>query len=186
MDRTLIEMARRSAGLSQSELARLSGTAQSTISEYERRRKSPTLQVVERLLEAMDSVVMVIPTVEFDEHEDPELGTFFVADRLWALLPPLCMDRVRLHDRGGAPEGVWDLSDRADRILAYELLLCDGTADMIMSCVDGALLIDAWPEMDLPAAVREAWQPLIDKTRGTLPRRSTIRDADQPSGKRSS
>lgn len=95
MDRTLIEIARRSAGLSQSELARLSGTAQSTISEYERRRKSPTLQVVERLLDAMDSVLMVIPTVEFDEHEDPELGTFFVADRLWALLPPLCMDRVR-------------------------------------------------------------------------------------------
>lgn len=28
--------------------------------------------------------------------------------------------------------------------------------------VDGALLVDLWPELDLPDPVRSAWQPLID------------------------
>lgn len=31
--------------------------------------------------------------------------------------------------------------------------------------VDGALLVDLWPELDLPGPVRDAWQPLIDAAR---------------------
>ena len=30
---------------------------------------------------------------------------------------------------------------------------------------DGALLVDLWPELDLPEPVRVAWQPLIDAAR---------------------
>ena len=33
---------------------------------------------------------------------------------------------------------------------------------MVEDSVDGLLLIQAWPEMTLPVAVRRAWQPLID------------------------
>lgn len=33
---------------------------------------------------------------------------------------------------------------------------------MIQDSVDGLLLIQAWPDMTLHAAVRSAWQPLID------------------------
>jgi transcriptional regulator with XRE-family HTH domain len=179
---TIIEIARRSAGLSQGELARLARTTQSAVSDYERRRKSPALAVTERLLAAAGSDVMVVPAVEFEQHDHTEVGAFLVANRLWPLLPPLCFDRVRLRDRGGAGEVVWDLAVRADRILLYELVLCDGTADAILACVDGALLVEAWPDMDLPAPIRKAWQPLIDEAKGSAHRRSTIRNADYVPG----
>ena len=179
---TIIEIARRSAGLSQAELARLARTTQSAVSDYERRRKSPALSVTERLLTAAGSDVMVVPAVEFEQHDAPEVGEFLVANRLWPLLPPLCFDRVRLRDREGAPVGVWDLAVRADRIRLYELVLCGGTADAILACVDGALLVDAWPEMGLPAPVRKVWQPLIDEAKGSAPRRSAVRNADYVPG----
>ena len=31
--------------------------------------------------------------------------------------------------------------------------------------VDGALLVDLWDELDIPLALREAWQPFIDHAR---------------------
>ena len=31
--------------------------------------------------------------------------------------------------------------------------------------VDGALLLDLWPELGVPDRLREAWQPLIDDAR---------------------
>jgi hypothetical protein len=31
--------------------------------------------------------------------------------------------------------------------------------------VDGALLVDLWPELDLPDLLKKAWQPLIDHAR---------------------
>ena len=47
---TIIELARRAAGLTQAELARRAGTTQSAVSMYERRRKVPLLDVAERLV----------------------------------------------------------------------------------------------------------------------------------------
>lgn len=47
---TIIEVARRAAGLTQAELAQRAATSQSAISEYERRRKSPALDVTEWLM----------------------------------------------------------------------------------------------------------------------------------------
>ena len=64
--RTVIEAARRAAGLSQRRLAEIARTQQSSISEYESRRKSPTLEVVERLLDAADAELAVKPMVFFD------------------------------------------------------------------------------------------------------------------------
>ena len=49
---TVVEVARRAAGLSQRRLADIARTQQSSVSEYESRKKSPTLDVIERLLEA--------------------------------------------------------------------------------------------------------------------------------------
>jgi hypothetical protein len=99
---------------------------------------------------------------------------FFVPNRLWPLLPPLCFDRVRMPDlRRLSDQEVWDLADRADRVQVYEQVLCLGTADMILGCVDGALLVDAWPDLDLPAPVREAWEPLVRGAR----RPAAVRDA---------
>jgi transcriptional regulator with XRE-family HTH domain len=182
---TVIEVARRAAGLSQQELSWRSGTAQSAISDYERRRKSPTLGVVERLLAATGADVMVIPAVEFEQREAPEIGPFFVPNRLWPLLPPLCFARVRMRDplRATTKE-VWDLAVRADRIRLYELVLSHGTSIAILGSVDGALLVDAWGEIDLPGPVRAAWQPLIDRTKGR--RGSPVRDVQNIPGGSSS
>src|SRR4051794_41787706 len=88
--RTVIEIARRAAGLSQRRLAEIARTQQSSVSEYESRRKSPTLEVVERLGDAADAKLTVSPLVVWDYLEDPEIpelpegrGVFFPG-RLWS------------------------------------------------------------------------------------------------------
>lgn len=161
---TVIERARRAAGLSQRRLAQLAGTQQSSVSEYESRRKSPTLEVVERLLDAADAELVVRPMVFWEYRDDPVVGSFAVPDRLWSVPLPDCFAPVQVlrylfhidEDR------VWDLSDPTQRIAFYELVLVHGLDPMIEDSVDGLLLIQAWPHMNLPDAVREAWQPLIE------------------------
>ena len=172
---TVIEVARRAAGLSQRRLAQIAGTQQSSVSEYESRRKSPTLEVVERLLDAADAELAVRPMVFFDLVEDPAVGAFWVPDRLWTVPVPQCFARVQVlrfifetkEDR------IWDLSDPAERISYYELVLRHGLSTMIEDSVDGVLLVHAWPHMSLPDVIRAAWQPLIDAataTQATPPR----------------
>ena len=56
----------------------------------------------------------------------------------------------------------FDLADRQDRTRADELVLREGGPVDIWSIIDGALLIDAWPELVVPAELRRAWQPIID------------------------
>ena len=43
-----------------------------------------------------------------------------------------------------------------------------GTLAGIASVVDGALLVDAWPDLILPTELRQAWQNLIDRTHTKL------------------
>lgn len=58
-----------------------------------------------------------------------------------------------------------DLGVRADRILAYRAVMQDGLPADILAIVDGALLIDAWPDLLLPPALAAHWAPLIDAAR---------------------
>ncbi|WP_340539959.1 helix-turn-helix domain-containing protein [Nocardioides sp. GXZ039] len=162
--KTVIEVARRAAGMSQRRLAAIARTQQSSVSEYELRRKSPTLDVVERLIDAANARLAVKPMVFFELHDDEEIGRFFVPDRLWSVPLPDCFAKVQIlryifetHD-----DQVWDLSDEAQRIAYYELALVRAPAQILEDSVDGLLLIQAWPKLDLPQAIREAWQPLID------------------------
>ena len=171
----MIEVARRAAGLSQRRLADIARTQQSSVSEYESRRKSPTLEVVERLLDAADAELAVKPMVFFDLREDPEIGQYVVPDRLWSVPLPECFAKVQVlkYIFNTDDHQVWDLSDPAQRIAYYELALARGVGDMLLDSVDGVLLIQAWPHMHLPDVVREAWQPLIDAataSQGKAPR----------------
>ena len=161
---TVIESARRAAGLSQRRLAELAGTQQSSVSEYESRRKSPTLEVVERLLDAADAELAVKPMVFFDYREDPEMGSFAVPDRLWSVPVPDCFARVQVlkYIFHTDDDRIWDLSNPTERIAYYALALVHGLDQMLLDSVDGVLLIQAWPHMSLPGVVREAWQPVID------------------------
>src|SRR4051794_29122288 len=125
---TVIEAARRAAGLSQRRLAELARTQQSSISEYESRRKSPTLDVVERLLEAAHAQLAVKPRVTFDYWEDPKIGSFAVPDRLWSVPLPDCFSRVQVlkYIFRTDENKIWDLSDPTERTEYYELALVHG------------------------------------------------------------
>jgi transcriptional regulator with XRE-family HTH domain len=161
---TVIETARKAAGLSQYQLAQRARTKQSSVSEYEARKKSPTLDVAERLLDAAEAELVVRPLVDFDVVEDPEVGRFLVPDRLWSVPIPYCFSRVQMlrYIFETDTDQIWDLSDRTERIAFYELALCHGLSDILLNSVDGHLLVDVWPHLNLPAVIREAWQPVID------------------------
>lgn len=161
---TVIEMARKAAGLSQRRLAEIARTQQSSVSEYESRRKSPTLEVVERLLDAADAELAVKQMVFFDYREDLEIGSFAVPDRLWSVPLPDCFSRVQVlkYIFHTDDNKTWDLSDPTERIEYYELALVHGLEQMLLDSVDGVLLIQAWPHMRLPDVVREPWQPVMD------------------------
>lgn len=175
---TVIEKARRAGGFSQRRLAEIAHTQQSSVSEYESRRKSPTLEVVERLVDAANHELMVKPMVFFDVHQHPGGGMFVVPDRLWSVPFPTCLARVQVLGYIFDIDEelvVWDLADPAQRIVYYELALAHGTSDMLLASVDAVLLLQAWPDLSLPEQVRGPWQPLIDSAT-TLPRGTPPRD----------
>lgn len=172
----MIEYARRAAGLSQRRLAQIAGTQQSSVSEYESRRKSPTLEVVERLLDAAGAELAVRPRVFFEHREDPQIGSFAVPNRLWSVPVPDCFARVQVlkYIFHTDDNKIWDLSDPTERIEYYERVLVHGLEQMLLDSVDGVLLIQAWPYMQIPDMVREAWQPVIDAA--TAPQDKPPRD----------
>ena len=92
--KTVMEIPRKAAGLSQRQLTEWAWTQQSSVSEYEARSKSPTLEVVERLVAAADHELAVKPLVAFDYLEDPDAGGYLVPDRLWQVPIPTCYARV--------------------------------------------------------------------------------------------
>ena len=55
---------------------------------------------------------------------------------------------------------------RADRARVYEIVLQEGRPADILAYVDGALLVDLWDDLVLPRAVRSAWAPVIQPSRG--------------------
>lgn len=171
--KTVIEVARKAAGLSQRQLAYWARTQQSSVSEYESRHKSPTLEVVERLLDAADHDLVAKPRVFFEYREDPVVGRYLVPDRLWQVPIPDCYSRVVVfYLRAITGYDVWDLSIPEDRVDFYSVALQHGVDETLLNAVDGALLVEAWPSLDLPEVIRSAWQPLIDAAKGTRSRRS--------------
>lgn len=164
---TIIELARRAAGLTQGQLAERAGTSQSSISEYERRRKSPTLDVAERLVQAAGADLGMVTLVSFELRLAPDGLEFFVPNRLWRVEVPDCLATLRFPDMTrGTDQHAWNLADRLDRVHAYEILLTHGSDRQIFQSVDAAFLCDAWDELRLPRYVREAWTPVV---RAALP-----------------
>lgn len=162
--RTVVEVARRTAGASQAQLAGWAGTQQSSISEYESRRKSPTLEVVERLLAVLGFELTIRPVVDFDVREDAAVGQYVVPERLWSVPMPDCFDRIQVLGalfEQRVPR-LWDLSVEAERIDYYGWVIRHGVTQLLRETVDGVLLIQVWDRLDLPAVIRAAWQPVID------------------------
>jgi DNA-binding XRE family transcriptional regulator len=159
---TIIELARRGAGLTQAELAGRAGTTQSAVSMYERRRKVPMLDVAERLVRAAGADLGMVTRVVWEVAFLPGLRAFRYPDRLWRVEVPGCFNTVLMPDLvGHTGQGEWDLRDRADRRRLYENLMAEGDQQMMMRWVDGALLVDVWSELVLPEKIRAAWEPAV-------------------------
>ena len=162
--KTVIERARKAAGLSQQQLATWARTQQSSVSEYESRRKSPTLEVVERLLEAADAELAIKPIIDFDVRRDPEVGQYLVPERLWSVPMPGCFSKVQVLGvlfKSRRPR-VWDLSVEVERIDYYGWVIGRGIAELMLDSVDGILLMQVWERLHIPGVIREAWQPVIE------------------------
>jgi transcriptional regulator with XRE-family HTH domain len=163
----LLERARRLAGLSRSELARRSGASRPTLAAYAAGTKSPNLATAERIVRAAGFDLDIVPRPDFREVTVSRGHAVYVP----SFLPRLPVDRalgpvrLALHLNWSEPDREYELSDRRQRARVYEIVLREGTAQDISDNIDGALLVDLWPDLILPAQLRRAWQPLIDAVR---------------------
>ena len=164
----LLEHARASAGLTQDELARRAGTSRTTLSAYENGRKSPTVATFARLLAGAGYELEAQPQVGFSRQPAARGRWAWVPDHLPRLDTADAFARVQLplHLNWSAPGRVFDLGSRADRARVYEVVLQEGRPVDILAYVDGALLVDLWEDMVLPRAIRSAWTPVINASRG--------------------
>jgi DNA-binding XRE family transcriptional regulator len=165
MDVNLLEQARVEAGLSQDELAQRAGTSRTTISAYEHGRKSPTLATATRLLSSAGFELAVEPLITFVEVQVRQGRPVFVPNRLWRLSirDAFASVTLPLGLNWSRPGAVFDLSDRRQRARCYEIVLREGMPADLRRYIDGALLVDTWPDLVLPLELRAAWQPLIDE-----------------------
>ncbi|MEV4318487.1 helix-turn-helix transcriptional regulator [Actinocrispum sp. NPDC049592] len=163
----LLAEARRAAGISQDELARRAGTSRTTLSAYEHGRKSPTIDTASRLLGEIDLVLTYRHRIDAVEHVTPRGRPFTTLSHLPRLPLDVAFATVTLppHLNWSDPDQRFDLADRGDRALVYEIVLSEGVADDIQTYVDGALLVDLWPDLVLPRGIREAWTPIIEADR---------------------
>jgi transcriptional regulator with XRE-family HTH domain len=161
--------ARVRAGLSQLELARRAGTSRPTLSAYERGRKAPTADTLERLLAATGFRLDAQPIVTWRPVDGGRGRSYWIPDRLWRLPVETTFADVELpiELNWTTPGRIFRTRDRRERARLYEILLREGDPNHIEGWVDGALLVDGWNELVLPRALRQAWQPVLDAERST-------------------
>ena len=133
------------------------------MSAYERGLKSPNLAVAERIVEAAGYRLDLVTQVHFEQRAARGVRPFWVPDRLWRGKLPECFAKVYLDDPSRF-HGVrrFDLRRRPQRKRLYELLLRKGQPDELIDWIDGALLVDLWADLSIPAAIRDRWQPTVD------------------------
>jgi hypothetical protein len=74
--------------------------------------------------------------------------------------------RSLLQVQWSGPKRVRDLSDRRDRARTYDVLPREGTAGDLWRYIGGALLVDLWNELVLPAEIKAAWVPRMLAAKG--------------------
>lgn len=162
---SLLERARRAAGLSQQDLARRAHTSRTAVSAYENGHKSPSLATAERLLAEAGYELDARPRVTFHRITGAGGHRHEIPDRLPQLPPEQALATVQLSLRLNWSDigRAYRMADRTDRARVYDLVLREGTADDVLAYIDGTLLIDLWPELVLPRNLRAAWSPLINR-----------------------
>ncbi len=165
---SLLSTARVGAGMSVAELARRAGTSRPTVSAYEHGRVSPSVDTLERLLAVTGNQLTLTPTTQWRQVAVGHGRIAFVPDRLPSLAASQALRTTHLPIQleWSSPTREVRLSDRRQRLQAYEVVLREGRPVDIESIVDGTLLVDGWGDMFLPRAVRNAWQPLVQRIAG--------------------
>ena len=166
MPETIIEQARRRAGLTQLELSERAATSRPTLSAYESGRKSPTLDTAERILRVAGFEIAIDRVPEFRRVKSGRGRPFHVADALWRLPIEQALARTELplSVNWSDPGRTYDLADRRQRARCYEAVLREGMPRDIVRYVDGALLVDLWSDLVLPRQIRSEWATAIAAT----------------------
>ncbi|HEY8374268.1 MAG TPA: hypothetical protein VIL00_16140 [Pseudonocardiaceae bacterium] len=101
--------------------------------------------------------------IVFSEHVSADGRVFVVPDQLFRLPVWQALAVVRLPPHLWSPgvPSVLDLADRTQRARYYEILLREGGPEDLLAHVDGALLVDLWPELALEDEIRHAWEPVV-------------------------
>ena len=159
----LLERVRRAAGLTQDELAQRAGTSRTAVSAYEHGRKSPTLATATRLLAESGFELDVVPRIEFVQHPIGRGRVVRVPTGLPRLpvAQALATVALPLHVNWSTPGRRFQLADRAQRARVYEMVIREGNPEDVLAYIDGVLLVDLWPELVLPRAVRAAWDTVV-------------------------
>ena len=167
----LLVEARRAAGLNQGELAELAGTSRPTLSAYEHGRKTPSVDTMSRLLAAAGARIDLAPLISWRQVQLDHGRVGWVPNTLWRLpVAAALADVVLPLELNWSGSGrMYRLRDRRQRARLYEVVLREGEPADLERYLDGALLVDAWPELVLPRGLRPAWQDVIDHAAG-IPR----------------
>jgi len=101
--------------------------------------------------------------IEFTTLSTRRGRPFSVPSRLPQLPPECALATVVLpHWVDWSPPGrPYRLADRRQRYAVYQLVLNEGSGEEITRFVDGALLVELWPDLILPAEIRDAWDPVV-------------------------
>jgi hypothetical protein len=103
------------------------------------------------------------PRVTFREVPgERRARSFLVPDQLWRVDPPDCFAPLTVGDADGNRR-TFDLLDREGRVGAYVWLLGHGDETHLFTHLDGALLVDAWPDVAprLSYDLRRLWHPVV-------------------------
>ena len=163
MPETILEQARRKAGLTQLQLSERAATSRPTLSAYESGRKSPTLDTAERILRVAGFAIAIDRVPEFRRVNAGRGRPFYVADSLWRLPIEQALGRTELPltVNWSDPGHTYDMADRRQRSRCYEAILREGMPRDIVRYVDGALLVDVWSDLVLPRQIRSEWAATI-------------------------
>jgi hypothetical protein len=68
---------------------------------------------------------------------------------------------LSIYASGQGPARSFDLSNEAERIELYEIVLTDGTADDVCRYINREELLRLWRRLWLPPHVRQVWEPRL-------------------------
>lgn len=160
-----LKLLREQAGLTITEVAHRAGTSRTTLSAYEHGHKSPTTATLQRILTALNAKLTITASPTFTTHIGHRGKPFHVP----STLPTLPLDQAVRHIEmpirlaWSGQKRSRNLALRDDRKFVYRQVIEEGSAQDILTYIDGRFLVDLWDDMPIAPAIQKHWEPLIDQ-----------------------